>query len=309
MSKILVTGGAGFIGSTLVDRLIADSHQVTVLDNLVSGKQDYINPQANFWQLDILDDSLVARFKEEKFDLVYHLAAQIDVRKSVADPAFDNRVNVLGGINLLEACRQSGVKKIVFSSTGGAIYGETDELPTSEYAPAYPLSPYGINKLAFEKYLNYYYQVFSLNYTILRFANVYGPRQYKGGEAGVIAIFTEAAARDGLCYLYGDGLQTRDFVYVDDVVEAMIKASLIDCRGEINISTGQETSLLEMIKVIEEVSGKKLQIKKEEAKAGEQLRSVLLNRRALETLNWQPRVDFKEGVSRAYQWIKGQIMS
>ncbi len=307
MSKILVTGGAGFIGSTLVDRLIADSHQVTVLDNLVSGKKEYINSQATFWQIDILDNSLVERFKEEEFDLVYHLAAQIDVRKSVDDPVFDNQVNVLGGLNILEACRQSGVKKIVFSSTGGAIYGETDELPTSEYAPAYPLSPYGINKLTFEKYLNYYYQIFALNYTILRFANVYGPRQYKGGEAGVIAIFTEAAARDGLCHLYGDGLQTRDFVYVDDVVEAMIRASLIDCRGEVNIGTGKETNLLEMIKVIEEVSGKKLQLKQEEAKAGEQRRSVLLNSRALETLNWQAQVDFKEGVRRAYQWIKQQV--
>lgn len=307
MSKILVTGGAGFIGSTLVDRLLADSHQVTVLDNLVSGKQDYVNPQANFWQIDILDDSLVARFKEEKFDLVYHLAAQIDVRKSVADPVFDNKINVVGGLNLLEACRQSGVKKIIFSSTGGAIYGETDELPTSEYAPAYPLSPYGINKLAFEKYLNYYYQVFSLNYTILRFANVYGPRQYKGGEAGVIAIFTEAAAHDKVCYLYGDGLQSRDFVYVDDVVEAMVKASLIDCRGEVNISTGQEISLLEMIKVIEDVSGKKLKLKKEEARAGEQRRSVLLNRRALETLNWQPQVNFREGVRRSYEWAEKQV--
>jgi UDP-glucose 4-epimerase len=307
MSKILVTGGAGFIGSTLVDRLITDSHQVTILDNLVSGKKDYINPQANFWQIDILDENLISRFKEEKFDLVYHLAAQIDVRKSVADPAFDNQVNVVGGLNLLEACRQSGVKKIIFSSTGGAIYGDTDELPTSEYAPAYPLSPYGINKLAFEKYLNYYYQVFALNYTILRFANVYGPRQYKGGEAGVVAIFTEALARDVNCVLYGDGLQTRDFVYVDDVVEAMIKASLIDCRGEINIGTGQEINLLEIIKVIEEVSGKKLQIKTEEARAGEQRRSVLLNRRALETLNWQPQVDFKEGVRRAYHWIEKQV--
>jgi UDP-glucose 4-epimerase len=307
MSKILVTGGAGFIGSTLVDRLIADSHQVTVLDSLVSGKKDYINPQANFWQIDILDDSLVARFKEEQFDLVYHLAAQIDVRTSVADPAFDNQINVVGGLNILEACRQSGVKKIIFSSTGGAIYGETDEIPTSEYAPAYPLSPYGINKLAFEKYLNYYYQVFSLNYTILRFANVYGPRQYKGGEAGVIAIFTEAAARDSECILYGDGLQTRDFVYVDDVVEAMIKASLIDCRGEINISTGQEINMLEMIKVIEEVSGKKLKITQAEARAGEQRRSVLLNRRAFETLDWQAQVDFKEGVKRAYQWIEKQV--
>lgn len=307
MSKILVTGGAGFIGSNLVDRLIADSHQVTVLDNLVSGKKDYINPQANFWQMDILDDSLIDRFKEQDFDLVYHLAAQIDVRKSVEDPIFDNRVNVLGSLNILEACRLIGLKKIIFASTGGAIYGETDEVPTSEHAPVYPLSPYGINKLIVEKYLNYYYQVFNLNYTVLRLANVYGPRQYKGAEAGVVAIFTEAAALDKECVLYGDGLQTRDFIYVDDVVEAMIKAAKIDCRGEMNVSTGQEISLQEVISTIEDVSNKKLKLKKEEARLGEQRRSALLNRRALEVLNWQPKTSFREGVSRAYHWSKEKV--
>lgn len=304
MAKILVTGGAGFIGSILSDQLITDGHQVTILDNLLSGQRDYVNDQADFWQIDLGSEDLKDRFLAARFDLVFHLAAQIDVRKSVEDPAFDNQINVLAGLNLLEACRQSGVKKIIFSSTGGAIYGESDEIPTSEYAPAYPLSPYGINKLAFEKYLNYYYQVFGLNYTVLRFANVYGPRQYKGGEAGVIAIFTEAAASDTACTLYGDGLQTRDFVYVDDVVDALIKASQIDCRGEINISTGVETSILDMIQAIEKAAGKKLLLNKEAARAGEQRRSVLLNRRALETLNWRPQVSLEEGVARAYHWVK-----
>lgn len=307
MSKILVSGGAGFIGSVLVDRLVLEGHEVTILDNLVSGSRDYINPQADFWQLDILDKSLTERFKEAKFDLVYHLAAQIDVRASVANPSFDNEVNVIGGLNILEASRQGGVKKIIFSSTGGAIYGETEELPTTEYAATYPLSPYGINKLALEKYINYYYQVYGLNYTILRFANVYGPRQYKGGEAGVIAIFTEALARDSDCMLFGDGEQTRDFVYVDDVVSALVKAGTIDCRGEINIATAKEVSMLEMIAAIEKAAQKKLNYKKLAAKPGEVLRSCLSNKRALETLNWQPQIDFTEGVERTYLWVKEQI--
>lgn len=307
MSKILVSGGAGFIGSILTDRLIAEGHEVTILDNLISGSRDYINSQAVFWQLDILDKNLTSRFKEAQFDLVYHLAAQIDVRASVASPSFDNEVNVIGGLNILESAYQSGVKKIIFSSTGGAIYGETEELPTTEYAATYPLSPYGINKLAFEKYINYYHQVYGLNYTILRFANVYGPRQYKGGEAGVIAIFTEAMVRDNVCTLFGDGQQTRDFVYVDDVVSALIKAGTIDCRGEINISTSKEVSILDMISTIEKVADKKLSYIKAPAKPGEVLRSCLSNQRALETLDWCPQVDFLEGVRRTYQWVKEQV--
>ncbi|MDD3285031.1 MAG: NAD-dependent epimerase/dehydratase family protein [Patescibacteria group bacterium] len=304
MSKILVTGGAGFIGSTLVDKLIDLGHEVTVLDNLISGSRDYLNPRAEFWEMDILDNSLRERFQAAAFELVYHLAAQIDVRKSVADPEFDNQVNILGGLNILQASQASGVKKVIFASTGGAIYGEAEEIPTSEYAPTYPLSPYGINKLALEKYLNYYYQVFGLNYTILRFANVYGPRQYKGGEAGVIAIFTEAMAHDKPCILYGDGKQTRDFVYVDDVVAALVLAGDIDCRGEINISTAQEVDMWAMVAAIESAAGAKLKLELAPSRAGEQRRSVLLNRRALETLNWRPQVEFTEGVRRTYEWVK-----
>ncbi|MDP3837269.1 MAG: NAD-dependent epimerase/dehydratase family protein [bacterium] len=304
MSNILVTGGAGFIGSTLVDQLIAQGHKVTVLDNLVSGCREYINKEADFWEMDISDSELVARVQNASFEYVYHLAAQIDVRKSVADPTFDTQVNILGGLNVLEAARQGGVSKVIMASTGGAIYGETDELPTSENAPTYPLSPYGINKLALEKYLNYYYQVYGLNYTVLRFANVYGPRQYKGGEAGVIAIFTEAMANDKACTLYGDGKQTRDFVYVDDVVAALIAASKIDCRGEINISTATEIDMWAMVTAIEEAAGKKLKLELAPTRAGEQRRSVLLNRRALETLDWSPQIDFAEGIKRTYQWVK-----
>jgi len=189
MSKILVTGGAGFIGSTLIDKLISEGNEVVIIDDLSSGKKEYVNSQAKFYEVDICSAAKIAKiFQKEKFDFVYHLAAQIDVRKSVADPVKDNEINVLGGINIIENCRLNEVKKIIFASTGGAIYGETEEIPTTEISLTYPVSPYGIHKLTLEKYLNYYYQVYGLNYTVLRFANVYGPRQFKGGEAGVIAI-------------------------------------------------------------------------------------------------------------------------
>lgn len=304
MSKILVTGGAGFIGSTLVDKLIAEKNKVVVIDNLVSGKKEYLNPQAKFYNLDICSPEVAAVFETEKFEFVYHLAAQIDVRKSVADPVEDNRINVLGGLNILENCRVNKISKIILASTGGAIYGEAEEIPTTEYAPTYPLSPYGIHKLTLEKYFNYYYQVYNLNYTILRFANVYGPRQFKGGEAGVIAIFIDNAVKGKESSLYGDGLQTRDFVYVDDVVKALYLARDIDCRGEINISLGKEINLLELIKGIESAIGVPLKIKKEAGKDGEQRRSCLNYGRAKAVLNWEPEVNLEEGIKKTIVWAK-----
>ncbi|MCF7860272.1 NAD-dependent epimerase/dehydratase family protein [Patescibacteria group bacterium] len=307
MSNILVSGGAGFIGSTLVDALLLQGHKVTVLDSLVSGRRDYVNKAADFWELDILDDTLSERFLSSKFDFVYHLAAQIDVRISVENPVLDNRINVLGGLNVLEAARLSGVKKVIMASTGGAIYGETTEIPTPETATAYPLSPYGIHKLTLEKYLNYYYQVYKLDYSILRFSNVYGPRQYKGGEAGVIAIFTEALAHDKPCIVYGDGKQTRDYVYVDDVVAALIKALKINYQGEINISTAQEIDIWQMIAAIEKAANKKLQTSLAPARPGEQNRSCLSNRLAQDILDWQPQVSFTDGISRTYQWVAEQV--
>jgi UDP-glucose 4-epimerase len=192
------------------------------------------------------------------------------------------------------------------ASTGGAIYGETKEIPTPETVAAYPLSPYGINKLALEKYLNYYYQVYKLDYSILRFSNVYGPRQYKGGEAGVIAIFTEALAHDRPCVIYGDGKQTRDYVYVDDVVAALIKASEINYQGEINISTAQEVDIWQMIAAIEKEAQKKLKTSLAPSKPGEVLRSCLSNQRAQEILNWQPQVSFEDGIRKTYQWVAKQ---
>lgn len=307
MSKILVTGGAGFIGSTLVDKLIKEGNEVVVIDNLISGKEDYINTKAKFYNLDICSPEIAVVFEKEKFEFVYHLAAQIDVRKSVANPVEDNRINVLGGLNILENSRIYKVSKIILASTGGAIYGEAEEIPTTEYAPTYPLSPYGIHKLTLEKYFNYYYQVYGLNYTVLRFSNVYGPRQFKGGEAGVIAIFIDNAVKGKESILYGDGLQTRDFVYVDDVVRALYLARDIDCRGEINISLGKETNLLELVKNIESALGVPLKIKKEPGKDGEQRRSCLNHTRAQEVLNWQSEVNLEVGIKRTIEWAKNII--
>ena len=305
MSKILVTGGAGFIGSTLVDKLISENHEVVVIDDLSSGRKDYVNPKALFYQINICSPKVAKIFKKEKFDFVYHLAAQIDVRISVEKPEYDNKINVLGGLNIVQNCHLNKVKKIIMASTGGAIYGEAEEIPTSEAAPTYPVSPYGIHKLTLEKYLNYYYQVYGLNYTVLRFSNVYGPRQFKGGEAGVIAIFIDNAVKGLESFQYGDGLQTRDFVYVDDVVSGLFLALNIDCPSEINIAHGIETTLLDLRRDIEKALDAPIKIKEMPGKAGEQRRSCLSFARAKDVLNWQPQVNLEEGIKRTIAWAKG----
>lgn len=304
MSKILVTGGAGFIGSNLVDKLIDLGNEVVVIDNLYSGKKEYLNPQAKFYNLSILDDKVKEVFEIEKFDYVCHLAAQIDVRKSVEDMEFDNQVNILGGLNILKNCHQFGIKKIVFASSGGAAYGFPGQIPTAEDHLTYPVSPYGINKVSFEKYLNYYYKVFGQKYTALRLANVYGPRQYKGGEAGVIAIFTSNAISKKKSYIYGDGLQTRDYVYVDDVVNAFVLALESDFVGDLNIGTGIEKNLLEVVDAIESCLGEKLDIEHQEAKLGEERRSCLNFSKAKKEINWQSKVNLEEGIKRTIEWAK-----
>jgi len=304
MSKILVTGGAGFIGSTLVDKLINEGHELIVVDNLISGKRDYINPQAKLYELDICSPDITQVFVSEKPEIVYHLAAQIDVRISVSDPVYDNHVNALGSLNILENCRLNNVSKFIFSSTGGAIYGEAEEIPTPESAPTYPLSPYGIHKLTTEKYCNFYREVYGLDYTILRFANVYGPRQYKGGEAGVIAIFIDHAVTKKDCVINGDGLQTRDYVYVDDVVAALSKAKEINYPGEINIACAKEITVLDIVKAITDSLGSDFAPQHAPAKPGEQRRSCLSYNLAKKILNWEPQIDISEGVKRTIAWTK-----
>jgi len=307
MSKILVTGGAGFIGSTLVDSLISQGNQVVVIDDLSSGRQDYLNPAAKFYQIDIGAPEIAKIFQTEQPEYVYHLAAQIAVPKSMADPIYDNRINLLGGFNILENCRLNAVKKIIFSSTGGAIYGDAEEIPTPESFPPYPVSFYGVHKLAYEKYLNCYYQVYGLDYTILRFANVYGPRQFKGGEGGVIAIFIDNAVKGLASTQYGDGKQTRDFVYVDDVVRALVLAKDITCHGEVNIGLGKEINLLEIRQALARTLGQEIKVNEEPAKLGESRRSCLNCQRAKSVLNWEPEVDLEAGIKRTIEWAKSQI--
>jgi len=304
MSKILVTGGAGFIGSTLADKLISEGHDVVVIDDLSSGKREYLNPAAKFYQADIASPEVAEIFKTERFDFVYHLAAQIEVIKSMADPKQDNAINVMGGFNILENARLSGVKKIIFASTGGAIYGDASEIPTPESYPAYPLSFYGIHKLTYEKYLNCYYQVYGLDYTVLRFANVYGPRQFKGGEAGVIAIFIDNAVKGRESIQNGDGRQTRDFVYVDDVATSLLRAKEVAYQGEINIGSGVETSLLDIRRDINKALGATMAVKEGPAKPGEQRRSCLSPKLAKKILGWEPKVKLEEGIKRTIAWAR-----
>lgn len=303
--KCLVTGGAGFIGSTLVDELIKKGCEVSVVDDLSTGKESYLNPEAKFYKVDICDERAVKEvFAKEKFDYVFHLAAQMDVRISVNDPRLDNKINILGGLNILEGAYENGVKKILFSSTGGAIYGETEDGMTAENAALEPLSPYGIHKLTFEKLLFYYYKVYGQKYLALRLANVYGPRQYKGGEAGVVSIFVDHAVNDKKVIVNGDGLQTRDFVYVDDVVSGFIKAMDSDYVGEINIGTGVETNLIQVIEAIEKATGKELKKEFGPAKMGEQRRSCLSAEKAKNILNWQPEMGLEEGIKNTVNWTR-----
>lgn len=305
--KILLTGGAGFIGSNIADRYIELGHQVVIVDNLITGKKENIHSEAIFYEMDIRDDQLSRVFEKEKPQIVNHHAAQMDVRKSVADPIYDADVNVLGGLNVLQNCVRYKVGKFIFASTGGAIYGEQDYFPADEQHPLRPLSPYGITKLTTEKYLYFYNQSYNLKYTILRYANVYGPRQNPHGEAGVVAIFTERMLQDEQPVINGDGLQTRDYVYVGDVVRAN---EMVLERGNnkiYNIGTGQETDVNELFSKISRETGKNVPEKHGPAKPGEQKRSVLSSDFILKELGWKPEIGLAQGIKKTVQFFQERI--
>jgi len=295
--KILVTGGAGFIGSHVVDAYIAAGHEVCVVDDLSTGRGENLNLKARFYKLDIRrSEELQDIFAREKFDVVNHHAAQMNVRKSVEDPTFDASVNILGGLNILECCRLYGVKKVIFASTGGAIYGEQDYFPADEEHPMRPLSPYGVAKLAFEKYLFYYHQVYGLEYVSLRYANVYGPRQNPHGEAGVVAIFTKKMLAGEQPIINGDGTQTRDYVYVGDVVRAN-ELALAYCRSAVfNVGTGVETDVNQLFRKLSLLTNAHVHEVHGPAKVGEQLRSVLSWGKIHEELGWSPGITLDEGL-------------
>lgn len=304
MFKILVTGGAGFIGSHLVDKLIEKGYQVIVIDNLSSGKKENLNPKAKFCEMDICDSKVSQIFQEEKPEIVFHLAAQIDVRKSIEDPIQNAKVNILGTLNILENCRKVRVKKFIFTSSGGAIYGDTDTIPTLETHLENPESPYGITKLAVEKYLCFYQKTFSLNYTVLRLANVYGPRQSSQGEGGVIAIFCDKMLKGEKVMINGDGQQTRDFVYVDDVVEAALLSMEKEKSGVYNIATGIETSINEIFRKIKGLTNFNYQEVHDPVKLGDQKRSCLDYSQAKKELNWQPKYGLEKGLRETIKWFK-----
>ncbi len=304
--KVLVTGGAGFIGSHLVDRFVEEKHTVVVVDNLSTGKQKNIHPKAHFYKVDITGSELRRIFDKEQPEVVSHHAAQVSVQQSVQDPVFDARVNILGTISFLQECVVANVRQVVFASSGGAIYRESKTILPSERGVVEPLSPYGIGKFSSDLYLRYFWHIYRLNYVSLRYANVYGPRQDPCGEAGVVAIFAEKLLRGKSPTINGTGKQTRDFVYVDDVVEANYLAfhAHAKARGIFNVGTGKETSINKIFRDIAGYINPMIKPSFGPAKQGEALRSVLNTSRIRRTLTWKPRVSIKEGLRRTVDSFK-----
>jgi len=307
--KILITGGAGFIASHIVDRCISKGWEVVVVDNLVSGKKENVNPKAKFYDVDITDfQKLKQIFEKEKPHIVNHHAAQIDVRKSVANPQYDAKINIIGSLNLLELCIKYKVEKFIFASSGGTIYGECkDKKPPEENSLPNPLSPYGCAKLSVEYYMNYYNKVYCLKAVSLRYGNVYGPKQDPFGEAGVVAIFTNRMLEDKEVYIFGDGKQMRDFVYVSDVVEANIKCMLKDFEFEIyNVGTQKATSVNELFKILSKLTGYKKQPIYQPARKGELFKSYLSIYKIKKQLSWKPKVSLEEGLKKTLDYFKNK---
>ena len=305
--KILVTGGAGFIASQIADAFINEGHEVHILDNLSTGFEKNINPKARFIKSDISSPAILDIFKKENFDVVNHHAAQIDVRKSVSDPIFDANTNILGTINLLQACIKTGVKKFMFASTGGAVYGEQEYFPADEKHPTNPVSPYGITKLAIEKYLFFYKNEYGLNNTILRYANVYGPRQNPFGEAGVVAIFISKLLKNENPIINGDGKQTRDYVFVEDVVKANVVTINSLSSNIYNIGTGIETSVNQLFEKLNDIAGSKAVEKHGPSPKGEQARSVITSDKLFNEFHWKPSVKIDEGLRKTFESFKSKL--
>ncbi len=304
--KVLVTGGAGFIGSHVVDRLVQEGNQVVVIDDLSTGKRKQVNKKATFYKMDIRSKRVERVFKNERPLILVHLAAQMNVRYSTENPAFDADVNILGTLNLLEHAVKNGVRKVSFASSGGAIYGEQEVFPAPESHRTDPLSPYGISKLAGEKYLAYYGSELGLRSVSLRFANVYGPRQEPEGEAGVVAIFSKLMLDGGQPVVNGTGKQTRDFVYVDDVVEAIMTTLGEDIQGIYNVGTGQESSVNECYGIIKNLTNSSCKELFGAAKKGEQFRSVLDIRKLQEQFGWEPQVALSDGLKQTVDFFRAQ---
>jgi UDP-glucose 4-epimerase len=301
--RVLLTGGAGFIGSHVADHLLERGHEVAIVDDLSSGKLENVHEGALFYEMDIRSGCEDV-FEEFAPEALSHQAAQMDVRRSVAEPDYDAEVNVVGTVRLLESCVRHGVSKVVFASTGGAVYGEQETFPATEDHPQYPVSPYGVSKLAGERYLHYYRVQHGLPFVALRYANVYGPRQDPHGEAGVVAIFSGNLAADRTSRINGTGEQTRDYVYVEDVAQANVLALEREVpSGAYNVGTAIETSVNRLYEILLEASGKKLPPEHGPAKPGEQMRSCVDPSKSARALGWQPAVDLNTGLKKTLQFF------
>jgi UDP-glucose 4-epimerase len=302
--KVLVTGGAGFIGSHVADRLVADGHDVVILDDLSTGHVEHLQPNARFYQMDLHSPWIDELFRIERPEAVVHQAAQASVRRSVEDPVFDAGVNVLGTAALLQASAHHGVRRFLFASTGGALYGDADVIPTPEDYPTLPVSPYGASKLAAEVYLRTFHAMNGLSYAALRYANVYGPRQDPHGEAGVVAIFTRRLLSGEKARINGDGKQTRDFVYVGDVAEANARVLASDAVGSFNVGTGIETDITTIFQLLKGLTGSNQPEEHGPPLPGEQRRSVVDARKIEKLLGWKPTTSLNAGLDATVRYFR-----
>ncbi|MDP2481121.1 MAG: NAD-dependent epimerase/dehydratase family protein [Candidatus Palauibacterales bacterium] len=310
--RVLVTGGAGFIGSHVCEAYREAGWAVTAVDDLSTGRRENVPDGVELVEMDIRSDAVGALFEERGFEVLDHHAAQVDVRKSVANPVFDASVNVLGLLNLLEAARRTGVRRVLFISSGGVVYGEADPIPTPEDAPKRPISPYGVAKLTGEHYLYCYRAVHGLEYAALRYANVYGPRQDPTGEAGVVAIFSGRIARGEPLTVFGDGRQTRDYVYVGDVAAANVLLADLDLPGSgelddvaFNVGTGVQTTVLELAEALMDRAGRRVEVRHAPERPGELERSALDPGR-LRSAGWRSRHSLQDGLAATYGALVGE---
>ena len=307
MAKIVVTGGAGFIGSHVVDRLIEAGHSVAVIDNLSSGRRENLDAKARLIEMDMASPSLAETLAEESPDAVIHLAAQIDVRQSLMDPAFDANTNIVGSLNLLEACVKAKVRKFVYASTGGAVYGEPAILPASEETPILPLCHYGVSKYTVEQYTRLYKVLYGMDYTVLRFPNVYGPRQSHTGEAGVCAILIGLMLAGKRPTLYGHGAPLRDYVYAGDIARGCVLALTKGDGETVNLGSGKGTSVRELFDVLAELLGYSGEPDLQPLRAGEIDKSYITGERAARVLGWRPEVALREGLRRTAEHVRGAM--
>jgi UDP-glucose 4-epimerase len=304
--RILITGGAGFIGSHVADAYVAAGHDVTVIDDLSSGHRENVPSAARFEKADVRSPEAARIVKDVRPDVINHHAAQMNVRVSVDRPSYDADINILGMLNVLEAGRAAGTKRVVFSSSGGTVYGEPERFPCPEEHPTHPVCPYGVSKLTGEHYLYYYSRIHGMHYVALRYANVYGPRQDPHGEAGVVAIFCQKLLAGEDCVIFGDGLQTRDYVFVGDVARANVAALTTNHSGGINIGTGRETSVVDLFERLNRLTGGKGAARHDPPKDGEVRRSCLDASLASKALGWRPEVSIDAGLGAAADFFRSR---